>query len=153
MKNRGFTLIELMIVVAVIGIIAAIAYPAYTDYVRRANRADGLAALTNLQLAQSKLRGNCPFYAQGFTAGASTCGADAASSTVQYPSGAANSPEGNYTVTITASTASATAYTATAVGLGGQVNDKAKDGTDCSTLTLTVSNTFPDGNITPDACE
>ncbi|TNG02133.1 MAG: prepilin-type N-terminal cleavage/methylation domain-containing protein [Gammaproteobacteria bacterium] len=151
MKNRGFTLIELMIVVAIIGILAAIAYPAYNDYVRKARRADGLTALTNLQHVQNKLRGNCPFYAEGLGTDF-TCGADAANSVVKYTSGAANSPEGHYTVTITGGSGSSTAYIAEAQGLGDQVNDK-EGATDCQKLTLTVSNAKPDGDITPDACE
>lgn len=45
---RGFTLIELMIVVAVVGILAAIAYPSYQDSVRKSRRADARAALLEL---------------------------------------------------------------------------------------------------------
>ena len=46
--NRGFTLIEVMIVVALIGIIVAFGYPAYRDQVLKSRRADGMAALLEL---------------------------------------------------------------------------------------------------------
>ena len=50
----GFTLIELMIVVAVIGILAAIAYPAYTDSVLKGRRAQARTALLELMQQQER---------------------------------------------------------------------------------------------------
>jgi len=47
--QHGFTLIELMIVVAIVGILSAIAYPSYAEYIRRGHRADARAGLLQAQ--------------------------------------------------------------------------------------------------------
>ncbi|NUE66875.1 type IV pilin protein [Snodgrassella sp. ESL0253] len=56
--NNGFTLIELMIVVAVIGILSAIAVPSYKTYIEKANLAEASTTLTNLsqKIAERKLQ-------------------------------------------------------------------------------------------------
>lgn len=49
--QQGFTLIELMIVVAIIGILAAVAIPAYQDYTARAQAAEGSSLLGGIKVA------------------------------------------------------------------------------------------------------
>lgn len=54
MRQKGFTLIELMIVVAIIGILAAVAIPAYQDYTIRARVTEGLELASSAKLAVSE---------------------------------------------------------------------------------------------------
>lgn len=53
-KQRGLTLVELMVVVAVMAIIASIAYPLYSDQVQKSRRADAKVALQSIALAQER---------------------------------------------------------------------------------------------------
>ncbi len=54
--QKGFTLIELMIVVAIIGILAAVALPAYQDYTKRANVTEGLQLADTVKTAATEFR-------------------------------------------------------------------------------------------------
>lgn len=121
-RVQGFTLIELMIVVAVIAILAAVAVPGYQEFVRKARRADGKEALLRLQIDQEKWRANNSTY-NSILVGAGGLGW--ASST---------SAEGHYTIAITEGSVSATGFTATATGKGSQASDSG-----CKILTLTVA--------------
>ena len=72
-KQQGFTLIELMIVVAIIGILAAIAIPAYQDYTIRAQVSEGLSLSAGAKTAVAEFyqdQGNWP--ADNPTAGVAT---------------------------------------------------------------------------------
>jgi type IV pilus assembly protein PilE len=143
--QRGVTLIELMVVVVIVAIVASIAYPSYMSSVRKTRRAEGVAALTAVQLAQEKLRASCPFYGQVVGGASNVCGANAAASTIQAP---ATSMDGRYNITLASATV--TSYTATATAVGDQARDQA-GGTTC-TLVLTVNAANPNGLRTPTAC-
>lgn len=80
-RSKGFTLIELMIVVVIISILAAISYPSYTQYVTRTRRTGAESYLLQIAARQEKLFTKCGWYASTLNgAGAAdTCGASAGS--------------------------------------------------------------------------
>ena len=101
----GFTLIELMIVVAIVGIIAAIALPSYTSYIARAKRADARTQL--LQAAQFMQR----FYAANDNFAADRGGSDVVTA---MPLNLKKSPaDGTAVYQLNTSITSADSYTAT----------------------------------------
>jgi type IV pilus assembly protein PilE len=114
-RMRGFTLLELMIVVVIIAILAAVAIPTYGRYAFRAHRADGQELLLRVATAQER------FY--------STANADGSLGDIGFDSDPAPSEKGFYSVTVVASSSSQ-AFVATATPVGGQANDV------CGSLTI-----------------
>lgn len=111
----GFTLVELMIVVAIVGVLAAVALPAYTEHVRSGKRGEAKADLA--ELAQFMER----FYTENNT----YVGAAASLPFNQSPRGAG---QANYTIRVTA--ADAESFTLSAARTGSMTDDR------CGTLTL-----------------
>ncbi len=104
-KQHGFTLIELMIVVAVVAILVTIAYPSYTEYTQQSRRSDAMTSLLDAQLAQERFRANNVTYG---------------SSVVSL--GMASVSEGGF-YNIAVSAADGTSFLVTASPTGVQQND------------------------------
>ena len=137
MKNRtsGFTLIELVIVIAIVGILTTIALPSYQESVRKSRRRDAQSELLNFVNAMERHFTEVGSYCDaGGTGGSNTCGAsgtnDTGTASIFSPSASVST---YYTFTINAMNASGTSYTLQAVPVAG--GPQASDS--CGTLSIT----------------
>ncbi|HVK94861.1 MAG TPA: type IV pilin protein [Noviherbaspirillum sp.] len=120
----GFTLIELMIVVAVVAVLVAIAYPSYQDALRKSRRAQAKADLIEYAALAERFRTVNNTYV-GFTLPVTVSPREAGA-------------VARYNLTPAAAFAAANSFTITATAAGDQANDR------CGNLTL--SNTGVKGN-------
>lgn len=102
--ETGFTLIEVMIVVAIVAILAAVAYPSYTDYLRRGRLQEAPSALADFRARMEQ------FYQDNRNYGAGACGLAApASDSFGYVCALTAGGQG-YTVTATGTHALVTGF-------------------------------------------
>ena len=123
---RGFTLIEMMVVVTLVAILGGLAVNSYRNYVLRANRTEGRMALLSTQVAQEKYFLQNNQYAPDI---ATVIAAPPAGLGINLTAGGVT-PGGNYTISFAAVTP--TSYTLQAVATGPQTKDTAA----CLTFTI-----------------
>jgi len=124
--SSGFTLIELMIVVAIVSLLAAIGYPNYTAYVERGKRAEGRGLLVEAANRLERYYSDCNRYpATLATTGANNC----ATNTVVVP--ATTSENNYYTLAISGVTGTMQVFTLTVTPAGVWTDSN------CGNLTLT----------------
>ena len=128
-RQRGITLLELMIVVVVIAILASIAYPSYTNHALRAKRGDAKAAL--LENAQFLERN----YSETNRYNLKPDGNALANADLPYQTAPRDSSTTAYTLSFQGGGPAAGTYTLQAVPQGGQTKDA------CGTLTVNQAGT------------
>jgi type IV pilus assembly protein PilA len=116
--QKGFTLIELMIVIAIIGILAAIAIPAYQNYTIRAQVTEGLSLADTYKNAVAEFYQNVGTFPTGVTkAGSATTVAMPGASVGKYVSAVTVDPNGNIAITYNGTNANAKLKAANALFL------------------------------------
>jgi len=114
--SRGFTLIEVMIVVAIIAILASIGVPAYSDYVRRGQLPEAFSALADFRMKMEQYYQDNRNYGSGATcandATANTWNGFASTSHFRYECVAADSAQ-SYTITAIGNSGQAVGHTFT----------------------------------------